>query len=106
MLLPSNVDADKPFYVDLQGDGTFSGVEGETSQQAVVSSDLRTVELRNVTAETMRGEGLTDTYRYTNHRIRISGATSSTRIRIYTALENDKAQHRMWLDNLKVRKAD
>lgn len=106
MLSPSNVDADAPFYVDVQGGGTIVKVEGETSQQAVVSGDGRTVELHNVTAATMRGEGLTDTYRYTNHRIRISGATSSTRIRIYTALENDKAQHRMWLDNLKVRRID
>jgi len=53
----------------------------------------------------MRGEGRTDSYRYSNHRVRISGATAATRIRIYTALENDKAQHRMWLDNLKVRRA-
>lgn len=104
MLKPSNVDADAPFYVEVQGAGTITKVEGETSSQAVISEDARTVELRNVTAETMRSEGLTDTYRYTNHRIRISGATSSTRIRIYTALENDKAQHRMWLDNLKVRR--
>lgn len=105
MMAPSNADADEPFYVDIVGEGTIVGVEGETSAQAAIGGDAKSVQLQNVTAETMRSEGLTDTYRYTNHKIRISGATSATRIRIYTALENDKAQHRMWLDNLKVRKA-
>lgn len=105
MMSPSNSDADAPFYVEILGGGTIAGVSGETSGQAVISGDGLTAELRNVTAATMRGEGRTDSYRYTNHRVRISGATAATRIRIYTALENDKAQHRMWLDNLKVRRA-
>lgn len=104
MMSPSNVDADEPFHVDIQGEGTISGVEGETSAQAEISNDAKSVQLQNVTAEQMRSEGLTDTYRYTNYKIRISGATSATRIRIYTVLESDGAQHRLWLDNLKVRK--
>lgn len=31
-------------------------------------------------------EGLKDTYRYTNHKVKITGVTADTRIKIYSAL--------------------
>lgn len=45
--------------------------------------------LRNVLVDKMIGEGLKDTYRYTTHKVKISGVTAVTRIKIYSALEND-----------------
>ena len=105
MMAPSNTDITEYFGVMVTG-ATIVGVTGETSADAVISGDGATVTLRNVLVDKMIGEGLKDTYRYTTHKVKISGVTADTRIKIYSALENDGKNHRMWLDNLKVKKAN
>ena len=105
MMAPSNTDITEYFGVEVTG-ATIVGVTGETSADAVISGDGATVTLRNVLVDKMIGEGLKDTYRYTTHKVKISGVTADTRIKIYSALENDGKNHRMWLDNLKVKKAN
>ena len=105
MMAPSNTDITEYFGVEVTG-ATIVGVTGETSADAVISGDGATVTMRNVVVDKMMGEGLKDTYRYTTHKVKISGVTADTRIKIYSALENDGKNHRMWLDNLKVKKAN
>lgn len=105
MMSPSNTDIAEYFGITVTG-ATIVSVSGETSADAVITNGGATVTLRNVLVDKMIEEGLKDTYRYTTHKVRITGVTSDTRIKIYSALENDGKQHRMWLDNLKVRKAN
>ena len=85
---------------------TIVSVTGETSTDAVISDGGATVTLRNVLVDKMIEEGLKDTYRYTNHKVKITGVTADTRIKVYSALDKDGENHRMWLDNLKVKKVN
>ena len=77
------------------------------SADAVISDGGATVTLRNVLVDKMIEEGLKDTYRYTNHKVKITGVTADTRIKIYSALVGKEGEnYRMWLDNLKVKKVN
>ena len=105
MMAPSNTDITEYFGVTVTG-ATIVSVTGETSTDAVISDGGATVTLRNVLVDKMIEEGLKDTYRYTNHKVKITGVTADTRIKIYSALDKDGENHRMWLDNLKVKKVN
>ena len=105
MMAPSNTDITEYFGVTVSG-ATIVSVTGETSADAVISGGGTTVTLRNVLVDKMIEEGLKDTYRYTTHKVKITGVTADTRIKIYSALEDDDKNHRMWLDNLKVKKVN
>ena len=105
MMAPSNTDIMEYFGVTVTG-ATIVSVTGETSADAVISGGGTTVTLRNVLVDKMIEEGLKDTYRYTTHKVKITGVTADTRIKIYSALEDDDKNHRMWLDNLKVKKVN
>lgn len=88
------------FFVEVTG-ATITEADG-------VAVNGTVAELTNVKASQMGGAGGAEAlkrYIYTDHNLRISGATGQTRIKVYTQLENDGKQHRMWLDNIKVRKA-
>ncbi len=103
---PSNADITEWFYVWGPG-AKIESVEGETAADAVVdSTDEGLVKLRNVLVTTMSSDPDADPYRFTSHKIKISGVDSSTRITIYTALVKDSSQHRMWMDNVKISLAD
>lgn len=88
------------FYVQVSG-ATIAEVDGATLHATEAS-------LKNVASPEMGGVGAEALKRFvmTGHRVKIEGATAQTRIKIYTALENDGKQHRIWLDNLRVRKAN
>lgn len=105
MMAPSNTDITEYFGIAVTG-ATIVSVSGETSADAVISDGGATVTLRNVLVDKMIEEGLKDTYRYTTHKVRITGVTADTRIKIYSSLDSDGKNHRMWMDNLKVRKVN
>lgn len=106
MMAPSNTDIMEYFGVTVTG-ATIVSVTGETSADAVISDGGATVTLRNVLVDKMIEEGLKDTYRYTNHKVKITGVTADTRIKIYSALVGKEGEnYRMWLDNLKVKKVN
>ena len=106
MMAPSNTDIMEYFGVTVTG-ATIVSVTGETSADAVISDGGATVTLRNVLVDKMIEEGLKDTYRYTNHKVKITGVTADTRIKIYSVLVGKEGEnYRMWLDNLKVKKVN
>ena len=80
MMAPSNTDIMEYFGVTVTG-ATIVSVTGETSADAVISDGGATVTLRNVLVDKMIEEGLKDTYRYTNHKVKITGVTADTRIK-------------------------
>ncbi|WP_419510320.1 fibronectin type III domain-containing protein [Alistipes sp.] len=86
------------FYVRVTG-ATVTEADG----QAVGAGDVKLV---NKKSPEMGDNGAEALKRYvsTGHTLKLSGVTAETRIMIYTALDNDGKQHRMWLDDLKAKK--
>lgn len=76
MMAPSNTDITEYFGVTVTG-ATIVSVTGETSADAVISGGGTTVTLRNVLVDKMIEEGLKDTYRYTTHKVKITGVTAA-----------------------------
>ena len=88
------------FYVRVTG-ATVVEADGKTAGSGDVALvNAKSSEMGGVGAEALKK------YVHTGHTVKISGATAETRIMIYTALKGDGKQHRMWLDNLKVKKVN
>lgn len=87
------------FYIKVTG-ATIAEADGKAIGAAEAT-------LTNVASPEMGGVGAEALKRYvhTGHTVKLTGVTAQSRIMIYTALENDKKQHRMWLDNIKAKKA-
>ena len=83
------------FMVAVSGGGTIA----EADDAAV---NAESVKLKNRTAAEMQAD-TKGCYEWTGHTVKVSGATAETRIAIYTIAE--KGGYRMWLDDIKVRKA-
>ncbi len=87
------------FYIKVTG-ATIAEADGKAVGAAEATlTNVASPEMGGVGAEALK------CYVYTGHTVKLTGVTAESRIMIYTALENDKKQHRMWLDNIKAKKA-
>lgn len=87
------------FYIKVTG-----ALIAEADGKAVGAAEAALV---NAASPDMEGVGAESLKRYvhTGHTVQLTGVTSESRIMIYTAIDNDAKQHRMWLDNIKAKKA-
>lgn len=84
------------FMISVTGGGTIVEADG-----AAVNAE--SVKLKNKTADEMQAD-TQKRYEWTEHTVKVSGATAETRISIHTIAA--AGSYRMWLDNLKVKKAN
>lgn len=84
------------FMVSVKGGGTIAEADG-----AAVNAE--SVKLKNKTADEMQAE-VKKCYEWTEHTVKVSGATAETRVSIHTIAAT--GGYRMWLDDLKVKKAN
>ncbi|MEG1699983.1 MAG: BACON domain-containing protein [Alistipes sp.] len=88
------------FFIEVTGGGTIAEVNG------VANTATGAVTLTSQTAAETNANGL-GRYTFTNHKLKITGATAATRIKIFTGTASTpKGQHRMWMDNIKIKAAN